>query len=326
MRSFSVRSFWPAWWAVLMVIAALALTACAGDDSSDDPAGAGDNVALANEGAVNGDTAGQSASATDPADVVAAIVNGEPISREAFEAERARRTVGMSLEPATQSAYDDMILDGLIDQVLIDQYAAQNGISVPDAEIDAELAAQADIAAQNNQSLDEFIAAQLYTPAQYREAVRDVLLWAKVSQAVVANVPTMSMQVHSRHILVTDEALARDLLGQIQQGTNFAQLAIQYSLDKSSAPAGGDLDWVSEGEILQPEVEAAIFSLAPGQLSPEPVRSSLGWHIIEVLESVEGRPLDQAALAERKSQAFLQWLENQRAAAVIEKYVGTVAQ
>ena len=97
---------------------------------------------------------------------------------------------------------------------------------------------------------------------------------------------------------------------------------MQYSLDGSTAHTGGDLDWVSEGDLLQPEVEAAIFALQPGQRAPEPVKSSLGYHIVETLERVQDRPLSQAALAEKKQKAFLEWLEGQRAAATIERFVG----
>ena len=98
---------------------------------------------------------------------------------------------------------------------------------------------------------------------------------------------------------------------------------VQYSLDGSTAPTGGDLDWVSRGDLLQPEVEDAIFALEPGQISPEPVKSSLGYHIVQVLEKVEDRPLSQAALAEKQQQAFMAWLDSQRQAAVIERYVGS---
>jgi parvulin-like peptidyl-prolyl isomerase len=59
-----------------------------------------------------------------------------------------------------------------------------------------------------------------------------------------------------------------------------------------------------------------------GQRSAEPVRSSLGYHVIEVLERVQGRPLDQAELAEKKEQAFVAWLDARRSAAQIERYVG----
>jgi len=256
---------------------------------------------------------------------LAARVNGQPITLATFQRESVRRAVGLDVQPATQGAFDAQVLQSMIDQMLINQAAAREGIVVTDAEVDAELATQSDIAAGNNQTLDQIVTAEGYTMDEYRGVIHDMLLTQKLSQ-VVANVPPVAEQVHARHILVADEATARDLLAQLQQGADFAQLAMQYSLDGSTAPSGGDLDWVSRGDLLQPEVENAVFSLQPGQISPEPVKSSLGYHIIQVLERVQDRPLSQAALAEKKQQAFLTWLDGQRQAAVIERYVGVSAQ
>jgi parvulin-like peptidyl-prolyl isomerase len=256
-------------------------------------------------------------------EALAARVNGEPITITEFERARQRASVGMEVQPATSDTFDAMVLQGLIEERLIQQYAAQNGISVSDAEVDAELAAQTEIARASNLSLEEFVTSQMYTMDEYREVQRGVLLWNKVYQTVTATVPATATMVHSRHILVADEATAQSLIDQINQGADFAQLAIQHSLDGSTARTGGDLDWVSRGDLLQPEVEDAIFALQPGEMAPQPVRSSLGYHVIQTLEMTEGRPLDQAELAEKKQQAFLAWLDTQRQNAQIERFVGS---
>jgi parvulin-like peptidyl-prolyl isomerase len=296
---------------LLALLLVSTLAACGGSDSSKTDSSEPSNV-------LNPNTAPTSTSG----EPLAALVNGQPITMAAFERQRARSSVGMTVEPATQAAFDAEVLQNMVDQILVEQYAQSAGIEVTDAEVDAELAAQADIAQQSSSSLDQFIADQLYTPEEYREAQRAVLLWYKVANAIAANVPTTTSQVHARHILVKDVALAETLIQQLDQGADFAQLAMQYSQDPSSAQTGGDLTWISEGDLLQPEVEQAIFAMQPGERSTAPVQSSLGYHIIEVLERVEGRPLDEAALAEKRGQAFITWLENQRATAEIERYVG----
>ncbi|MBN1966269.1 MAG: SurA N-terminal domain-containing protein [Anaerolineae bacterium] len=298
------------------LILAMLLAACAGSDSPDSASSGNPSGSSAAE-------AGNGAQSGQPAESLAARVNGQPITLTAFERERARRTVGMPNQPASAAAFDADVLQSMIDQMLIEQAAARAGLVVTDAEVDAELAAQSQIASEAGLTLDQFIASQMYTMDEYREALRAMLLWSKVSQDIVAQVPATSTQVHSRHILVADEAAARDILNLLAQGADFAQLAIQYSLDGSTRITGGDLDWVSRGDLLQPEVEAAIFALEPGQISPEPVRSSLGYHVIQTLERVDDRPLDQAKLAGHKEQAFLDWLQTQRDSALIERYVGT---
>jgi parvulin-like peptidyl-prolyl isomerase len=304
----------------LGTVLVLVLAACAGGDG-------GDKSSASNNQTDNAAPVDQSVNTANVVPVqatdepLAARVNGQPITLAEFQRERERRMMGMQVEPATAAAFDASILQTMIDQVLIEQAAGRLGIVVTDDEVDSELALEADLAAANGQTLEDIVAAQLYTMDEYRETLRGMLLTQKVSQVVI-NVPPYAEQVHSRHILVADEATARALLAQIQAGADFAQLAMQYSLDTSTARTGGDLDWVSRGDLLQPEVEDAIFSLEPGQIAPEPVKSSLGYHIVQTLEKVENRPLSPAALAEKQQRAFLDWLDGQRQAAVVERYVG----
>lgn len=316
MRVFRIRIFDAGRFAVLTLLLIALLSACAGDKKS--PSQAGGDSSAAQPGANNVPAAQAVQPTQEP---LAARVNGQPITLAAFQRERDRRAAALSAQPATQAAFDDQVLQTMIDQVLIEQAAAKQGIVVSDAEIDAELQVESNLAAGNGQKLEDVVATQNYTMPEYREVIRGMLLAQKVSQ-VVANVSPYAPQVHARHILVADEATARQLIARIQQGEDFGQLAIQYSLDTSTAPSGGDLDWVSQGVLLQPEVEQAIFSLQPGQLDPEPVKSSLGYHVIQVLERVEDRPLSQAALAEKRQQAFMTWLDGQRQSAVIERFIG----
>ena len=298
-------------WLFGIVLVAAGLAACGG--------GSAENSAAA-ESVPQATQAVSAPQATD--EPLAARVNGQPITMAAFERERQRRLQGLEAQPATQAAFDAAVLDAMIDQVLIEQAAPRLGITVSDAEVDAELALQEELAAANGTTLEDMLAAQLYTLDEYRDVLRGLLLAQKVGE-VVADVPPTAEQVHARHILVADEATARDLIAQLQQGADFAQLAMEYSLDASSAPSGGDLGWVPRGVLLQPEVEDAIFALAEGELAPEPVRSSLGYHVVQTLERVQDRPLSQALLAERKQRAFQEWLAVERENAVIERYIGT---
>ncbi len=304
-------------WLIALTLAVVALLAGCGGKSSGEPSserqapggGAGD---------VPVNTPQQVQPTEEP---LAARVNGEPITLAAFVRERERRTLGMTVEPATQDAFDAQVLAAMIDQELINQGAAREGIVISDEDVDAELAIQTELATAGGTTLEEVAAAQLYTMDEYRAVIRDMLTVQKLSD-VVADVSPYAEQVHSRHILVTDQALARDLIAQIEAGADFAQLATQYSLDGSTARLGGDLDWVSEGDLLQPEVERAIFALEPGELALYPVQSSLGYHVVQTLERVEDRPLSATALAEKRQNAFLAWLEGQRQMAVIERFVG----
>ncbi|MDX2495349.1 MAG: SurA N-terminal domain-containing protein [Desulfuromusa sp.] len=104
-------------------------------------------------------------------------------------------------------------------------------------------------------------------------------------------------QVKAAHILLrvpedaSEEAiqkrqkLANELLQQLQNGADFAQLAKTQSDDKSNAAAGGDLGNFGRGTMVK-EFEDAVFALRPGQLS-NVVQTSFGFHIIKVEEYTE---------------------------------------
>ncbi|MGA7828166.1 MAG: peptidylprolyl isomerase [Geobacteraceae bacterium] len=86
-------------------------------------------------------------------------------------------------------------------------------------------------------------------------------------------------QVRASHILVKTEKEAKDILAQLKNGANFADLAKKYSTD-STAAKGGDLGWFSKGAMV-PEFDKAVFSLKNGQVSGI-VKTKFGYHIIKV--------------------------------------------
>jgi peptidyl-prolyl cis-trans isomerase D len=75
---------------------------------------------------------------------------------------------------------------------------------------------------------------------------------------------------------------AEDIVQQLKDGADFAELAALHSEDPGSAEQGGDLGFFSKG-MMVPEFEEAAFALEPGAFS-EPVRSQFGYHIIQVDE------------------------------------------
>ncbi len=78
------------------------------------------------------------------------------------------------------------------------------------------------------------------------------------------------------------KAEAEDLLTQIRDGGDFAELARQHSDDPGSAAQGGDLGFFARG-VMVPEFDETVFSMEIGQVS-DPVRSQFGIHIIRLQE------------------------------------------
>ena len=140
-------------------------------------------------------------------------------------------------------------------------------------------------------------------------------------------------QTLSRHILLrnrpglTDQDAERRLQGyrdQVRAKTaDFAELAKKYSED-GSAPNGGDLGWMSPGDLV-PEFEQAMNRLQIGEVS-NPVKSEFGWHLIQVMDRREGqltvekqRQFARAAIRERKfEQAYQDWIRELRDTATVK--------
>jgi peptidyl-prolyl cis-trans isomerase C len=93
-------------------------------------------------------------------------------------------------------------------------------------------------------------------------------------------------EVRARHILVPNEADARAILAEVQRGGNFEEIARRRSSDPA-ARNGGDLGFFRRGDMV-PEFATAAFALQPGQVSPQPVRSQFGWHVIKLEERRSG--------------------------------------
>jgi peptidyl-prolyl cis-trans isomerase SurA len=144
---------------------------------------------------------------------------------------------------------------------------------------------------------------------------------------------TVVDQTHARHILVkiselTSETDAKRRIIELKDrldngGAKFEELAKLHSQD-ASAPAGGDLGWLSPGDTV-PEFEQAMRILKPGEIS-EPVQSPFGWHLIQVLEhrtqdvskERQRQAARQAIRARKADAAFQEWLQRLRDRAYVE--------
>lgn len=116
-------------------------------------------------------------------------------------------------------------------------------------------------------------------------------------------------QTHARHILirtdeVTSDSDARQRLEQLReralQGDDFATLARSSSEDQASAIKGGDLGWVSPGNMV-PAFEEVMNQTPIGGIS-EPFKTRFGWHIVQVVARRDHDETDEAKrLAARKA-------------------------
>lgn len=243
---------------------------------------------------------------------LALTVNGEGISLAEFagevnryQAEQAAAGQTVTLAEARQAVCSE-----LTDELLLAQGAAQNGFVVDEAMLQARLEK---LAAQigGQEALLAWQAAHGYTEADFRAALQRQIAAAWMRDQIAASVPTTAEQVHVRQIFLTSESEAQAVLERLAGGTPFQEIAREYD-----PLTGGELGWLARGYLIETAIEAAAFSLQPGQYSSI-IASSVGFHILYLVERDPARPLSTDALLTLQTKAIQDWLRQQRDSSTI---------
>jgi peptidyl-prolyl cis-trans isomerase C len=236
-------------------------------------------------------------SATPPV----AVVDGTPISRDAFDDYLKGLLRG---KPATDVTPDEknQVLDQMINMQLIAAQAEKDGLQK-----DPDVATR--IALLRTQILAD-AAAQKYVKSNEPS---DQELHAAYDAA------TDKTEYHASHILVPTKEKAEALIKKIKGGAKFEDVAKAESTDNSKAN-GGDLGWFTLARMVKPFGDA-VKLLKKGEITPEPVQTQYGWHIIK-LEDTRDAPFDQmkAQLTNGIMQKkFADYIEGLKKTAKIEK-------
>ena len=216
------------------------------------------------------------AAAPDP---VVAKVNGQPIHLS--DVRDAAKSLPENLRGVSQQTLYPMILDQLIDGRALVAEAHKSGLD-KDPEVQRQVTAAEDRALQNAMLAKEV-----------GPSITEAALKARYDQEIAGK--PGEEDVHAKHILVDSEADAKKIIADLKGGADFAALAKQFSKDPSGAQQGGDLGFFKKDEMV-PEFANAAFALQPGQVSPAPVHTQFGWHVILLVERRKAPPptLDQA--------------------------------
>ncbi len=168
-----------------------------------------------------------------------------------------------------------MLLDQLIDRDVIVLAAKKQGLQ-------NDPAIQRSITRATNTVLQNALLTREIAPT-----LTDAAIQARYEKDY-ANKPGEE-EVRASHILVADEAKAKDIIAQLAKGADFAALAKKNSTDPSAAQNSGELGWFKKGDML-PEFSDAAFALKPGQITQTPVHTRFGWHVIKVEETRTAPP------------------------------------
>ncbi|HTQ71884.1 MAG TPA: peptidylprolyl isomerase [Acidocella sp.] len=201
-------------------------------------------------------------SATAGSDPVVASVNDIKIHMSEIQAD------AQNLPPQAQQLPPEQLLPLLVNQEVDRKallIAAQKDGLASDPDVAARMQAAADVQLENAY-VQKAVAAQVTDTAVQAAYNRDY-----------ANKPGPE-QVDARHILVSTQAQAEDIIKQLNKGADFAKLAEKYSIDPG-AKNGGELGWFSKDEMV-PAFADAAFALKKGEYTKTPVQTQFGWHVI----------------------------------------------
>ena len=225
-----------------------------------------------------------------PAVPAVATVDGTPISRQAYDDYLKAALRGKPVSDATVEE-KNQVLDQMINMQILATVAEKDGLD-KDPEVATRLTLvrtqiMADAAAQKYVKTNEPADSELH--AAYDAA-------------------TDKTEYHASHILVPTKEKAQALIKKLKGGAKFEDVAKAESTDNSKA-TGGDLGWFTTARMVKPFGDA-VKALKKGEITPEPVQTQYGWHIIR-LEDTRDAPFDQMkpqlanALMQKKFQAHI---------------------
>ncbi len=279
---------------------------------------------------------------TPPRPGVAALVNGQPI------------TIAQVETQAYHLAGAD-VLNQLIITMLIDQEAKKARATATPAEVNARLAEVRQQFARIPGGLDTVLQQNHQTLATFKDNLR---LRLEVEKIVGKTLAPPSL-VHARHILVLTtattpdpnakphteleaRALIRKAQDELQAGKSWDEVAKKYSEDPSDKDKGGELGLVSAfglytpanpGQVitpLDPTFLQAAMALKAGQITPEPIKSVFGYHLIKVDSTSAAVPASEKAAyaaatkvvrAQQMTQAVPNYIQRLRKNAQVDTFV-----
>lgn len=199
-------------------------------------------------------------------------VNGTDVSNEVVDAYFNNR-MGQQINQITPEQRQSLMAE------LRDIYILATQSNAEELATDPAIAAQ--LSLQRHSILAQAVASDYFASIEVTEEE----LLAEYGRQIEAAPP---LQFKARHILVASQGEATEIIGELNDGADFATLAQQRSTGPSG-PNGGDLGWFSANQMVAP-FSAAVAVMEDGQYSSEPVQTQFGWHVILREESRESTP------------------------------------
>lgn len=195
-----------------------------------------------------------------------ATVNGTPIPKER---KKALIEQIQQMNPGATLSEEEIsqLKDNLITQEVLYQEAVKQGLDkTPQFKEQMELMRRS------------ILIRNLFDDYAKKNPIDDKTIQEEYTKIIAASTAEYAV----RHILLEKEGDAKDLIAQINNGADFAELAAAKSIDEDTAKEGGSLGWITPDGGWVVEFAQAMKELKKGEITKEPVKTKYGWHIIKV--------------------------------------------
>jgi peptidyl-prolyl cis-trans isomerase C/foldase protein PrsA len=274
-----------------------------------------------------------------------ATVNGKEITKTEYDQRYNIIKAGYQLQQgitldekkdaATIKKLRDMAYNDLVVQKLLAEEAAKKGVKVTDKEVDDNINYLKESRnANDSQGYDKFLKQLGIKEKDLPAVLKSELTYNKMQEKVTSDIVVSDQEVKDYynknkqmfeqqagiqiyHILVKDEAAAKEVLTKLKAGSDWNKLASEYSIDESNKNQGGDLGVVNESTSFVEEFKTAALKLKPGEITQEPVKTQFGYHIIK---AGENKPASTTPLEEVKDTIKTQ-LEKDKKDQAFSKYI-----
>ena len=215
-------------------------------------------------------------------DPVLMHINGKPVTRSEFEYSYNKNSnIEGAVEHKTVDEYVEMFVNYKLkveaaEAMRMDTLSSFKG----------EFAQYRDIQLKPflvDSAFIDSVAYSVYTQTQAQLKGKDMLRVAHILLMVPQNATQGAVDFTSHRIDSIYDAL--------KHGADFAEMAKQFSDDRGTRAKGGELPWIGPDMTLK-EFENAAYALQNGEMS-RPVKTSVGFHIIKMLERKQLEPYAQ---------------------------------
>ena len=152
-----------------------------------------------------------------------------------------------------------------------------------------------------------------------RDIVGRTILRGKLQEALANEVPTTGLVVNLQMIQTETEEEALAAKGRIESGEDFAIVAQEVSTDTVSAEDGGNLGWVTPGQLsvrYGENLDSSAFTTDVGTLAV--VESNGMYYLILALDRDEDGSLPAEVLSARQNNALNEWLTERQASSDVQ--------